>query len=288
MVALGIVRAIHFASLMTIFGAEILRALFHSALGKPPPDPLPRGFLFWCAVAALATAVLWLLLVASDLAGSDVLDMRVAWLVAQQTLFGRVALARAVMLSLLVGTMLATKAPLPRILLGGGALAAIALASHAAAAGPDRSFLLRAANDAVHLLAAGFWVGSLVALTPLVVINRRSLADFAPALRVFSFWGMIAVSLLIAAGAMNTYLILFSLRAHWSAGYVGLLAVKITLAALMVSLALVNRFHLLPGIEHRRPESAENLIASSVMELGVGVAILVCVSILGTMSPGTT
>jgi putative copper resistance protein D len=284
-ISLDIIRAVHFVSLMTIFGAESLRALLSSALEKPPTDPLPRGFLNWCAGAALLSALLWLLLVGSELTGRGGLSVDGAWLVARQTLFGRVMLARVTVLVLLATTMPVWSARLPRILLSGIALAAIALTGHAAAAGDDRFLFLRAGNDAVHLLAAGFWFGSLVELVPLAIVHRRAVVDLAPALRVFSLWGTIAVSLLVLAGAINSYLILFGERAHWSPGYVGLLAAKITLAAVMVSLALVNRFHVLPGIEKRQRDSAENLVTSSVLELVVGVLIVIVVSVLGTMAP---
>jgi putative copper resistance protein D len=287
-IALDIIRAIHFASLMTIFGASSLRTLFRASLAGPPADPLPRAFLNWCAGAALLSALVWLVLVGSDLTGRGGLSIDGAWLVARQTLFGRVMLARVTLLVLLATTMPVFSAYLPRIALSGLALAAIALTGHAAAAGSDRFLLVRAANDAVHLLAAGFWVGALVEIVPLAIAQRRSVADLAPALRVFSFWGTIAVSLLVAAGAINSYIILFGAHARWSGAYVGLLAVKLTLAAVMVSLALVNRFHVLPAIEKQQPDSAGNLVASSVIELVVGVSILIIVSVLGTLAPWVT
>ena len=285
MVALGIVRGIHFASLMAIFGAETTRLIFRSSLAQPPPEAFPRGWLTWCAGVGLITAILWLIIFSSQLVGGDTFDVRTIALVLQQTLFGRVMLARVTLLVLLMCAIPLSSAALPRILLSGAALAAISLTSHAAAAGGDGYLFLRAANDAVHLLAAGFWIGSLVALAPVVIAQRRSLLALAPALRLFSFWGMIAVSLLVAAGSLNTYFILFNLHTQWSAYYVGLLALKITLAAVMIALALVNRFHVLPAVEHQQPDSAENLITSSVMELVTGASVVVIVGILGTMSP---
>ena len=287
-VALDIVRAVHFLSLMTIFGTASLRALLRSRLDEAPPDSLSRTFLNWCAGAALLTAMLWLVIVGSELTGRGGLDVDGAWLVARQTLFGRVMLVRVTLLVVLAAIMPVSRAPLPRILLSGLALAAIALTGHAAAAGDDRFLLVRASNDAAHLLAAGFWVGSLAELVPLVIIQRRSLADLVPALRLFSFWGTIAVSLLVVAGTLNSYLILFGAHANWSGDYIGLLAVKVTLAAVMISLALVNRFHVLPALERRQPEGTENLITSSVLELVTGVLIVVIVSVLGTMAPWST
>lgn len=287
MASLAIIRAVHFASLMAIFGAETLHAIFRASLEQSPPRPSAR-WLTLCAAAALISALLWLWLVAATLLGDDSMDIHAVGIVVQKTLFGRVMLARIALLGLLLGTMVFSRAALPRIVLSAGALAAVSLTSHAAAVGDDDFLLLRAGNDAVHLLAAAFWVGSLAALVPVVIAQRHSLAALAPGLRQFSFWGTIAVSLLVAAGALNTYFILFSTHARWSAGYVGLLALKITLAAVMVSLALVNRFHLLPAIEEQRPESAENLITSSVMELAVGALIVIAVSVLGTMSPALT
>src|SRR5258706_9093098 len=242
--ALAIVRAAHLCALMMVFGAEALHFLFARGHALPPAALSPARFSQIAAATALITSLIWLCLTAAVMSGSNLPDAPAIMQTFSQTLFGRVMVARIAFLTLLVTALSsrrAISAGVP-IVLSGLALAAIALTSHPAASGDARFLPGRAFIDALHLLAAAFWIGGLAALVPMV--RGPQPAALLPALRIFSRWAMGAVAILIAAGSLNAYFILFGGTGRWSLSYISLLAAKIVLAALMVAMALANRFGL--------------------------------------------
>lgn len=281
----ALVRAAHFLSLMTIFGAEAFRLLL-VRLNPPPRSRVPDSVFEWAAIIALVTALLWFLLTTAQATGdpSAMFDSHTVWTMATATSFGPFFVARIVACGALCVTVFGPRTRTARLFLSGFALADIAFTGHVAASGP--SFVwLRVANDATHLLAAGFWMGALVELVPFAIANRASPDTLVPPLKMFSGWGMIAVALLILAGAVNTVMILYVEPQRWSPTYLTLLALKITLAGFMVALALVNRFSLLSGIRDGHPEAERNLIGSVVTELATGVIVVVIVGFLGLIAP---
>jgi len=284
--ALALVRAIHIVSLMIVFGSESLAALVRRR--DESSDAALRALIPQaCAALALVTAFLWLLIGTAAIAGdwAAVSSSTTIAAVTTGTVFGRVMLARLALLALLMGAMLLRMPLLVRIVLAGAALAAIALTSHAAAAGGPAFLLARAANDAVHLLAAGFWVGGLAMLAPLAIRQRGAPGPLMRPLQLLSQWGIPAVAVLVLAGAFNSYLVLFGGRGAWSPLYLTLLSIKIVLAAVMVSLALANRFGLLPALQRGEPDAEETLLISAVAELAIGVTIVAIVGLLGLLPP---
>src|SRR5471032_2097042 len=98
-----------------------------------------------------------------------VVDIQAVATVAAQTFYGNLFLVRfALLLALCVLCLTDASAGL-QALIADAALALLALTSHAAAAVTARYAYLLAASDALHLLAAGFWIGGLVALLPSVL-----------------------------------------------------------------------------------------------------------------------
>jgi len=281
---LALVRAVHFLSLMAIFGSESLKALFRTVLADPVEDVLPKSLPVWCASLALLTAVLWLAIVSAQLSGLGLFDLQALALVSRTTLFGHVAIVRIALLAALFLATL-TSSTRARAALGAAALVAIALTSHAAAAGDPRYLILRSSNDALHLLAAGFWLGALALLAPLVFRHRKDLQIILPALRLFSTAGTIAVAVLVVAGALNGYLILFGTHGIWSPAYIGLLAFKIVLAAIMVAFAITNRFHALPAIARGQADAPNAILVGTFSELAIGVVVVLIVGALGTLAP---
>jgi putative copper resistance protein D len=147
-------------------------------------------------------------------------------------------------------------------------------------------------NQMVHLLAAGLWLGGLVPLTWLLERARSpsgaawiSVArDVVPR---FSHMGYVAVALLAATGAINTLLLVGSVEALAGTPYGRLLSLKILLFLVMVVLALINRFRLLPRLR-REPQPSAPLAAlarSVLFEQALGFAVLAVVSVLGTWPP---
>lgn len=275
----AIVRALHFASLMTAFGAAALLALA-APLGISGAR-LHRA-LISAAIFATATAILWLGFVTQEIAGNAMPDAMA--LVATKSFYGKVFLVRLALLLGLCVAMTRTRAFGLKALLAGLALAALGLTSHAAAAGSDAYALPRAANDALHLLTAGFWLGGLVVLAVEVLAKPRDGARVIGLLRLFSRYGVTAVAMLLLSGTLNAVFILDT-PMPWSPRYVGWLAFKIVLAGLMVALALTNRFGVLPGLERGEDEAAETLPLTVVAELSCAVLIVVIVGFLGQMPP---
>jgi putative copper resistance protein D len=278
--AFAVTRALHFASLMTVFGASALlyqgRAIFAAS-------PELRRVLLLASLLALATAVLCLCFVAAEMSGGAPFDRGILATVVTQTTYGHVFIARFAALALLCVLSLRS-IDLPGALVAGLALALLGLVSHAAAAGPPQYEYGRAAADALHLLCAGFWVGGLVVLVPQVLAPRDAPRLIA-LLRLFSRWGVVSVAVLLAAGTANGVFILGVPGMPWNASYVMWLAVKIVLAALMVALALTNRFAVLPGLVRGEREAGDTIPLTVIAELSCAMLILLIVGFLGLTPP---
>jgi len=152
--------------------------------------------------------------------------------------------------------------------------------------------LVHQINQMVHLLAAGLWLGGLVPLAWLLERARSAsgTAWISVAREVvprFSQMGYAAVALLAATGAVNTLLLVGSTQALVGTPYGRLLGLKILLFLAMVTLALFNRFRLLPRLRREAQASmaAAGLARSVLFEQGLGLAILAVVSVLGTWPP---
>jgi copper resistance protein D len=171
-------------------------------------------------------------------------------------------------------------------LIAGALLVCNALSGHAAMrAGLLR--LLQAANDAIHLLAAGAWLGALV---PLALILRHLLdpperGAAMTALWRFSGTGRAVVVTVILTGLVNTMLVLGHLPTDWTSPYEGLLALKIALVAALVGLAIANRYRLMPRLGAQMGSTQYLLVWSIALEVLFGLLIVGLVSTFGTLEP---
>ncbi len=105
--------------------------------------------------------------------------------------------------------------------------------------------------DAVHLLAAGVWLGGLLPLGMVVVSSRAKQLSNDDAVLVLSrFSGMayLAVAALVAFGLLNGWFLVGSLSALIGTTYGELLLLKLGLFGLMLCLAASNRFWLVPAL----------------------------------------
>jgi copper transport protein len=167
-------------------------------------------------------------------------------------------------------------------LLGLGACLAIGslpLTGHAVTAKPGG---LAAAALAAHGLTAAFWAGSLVAL--LAIVIRHPSAEAALVLRRFSRLGIWAVAVLLVAGATFALLQLASVADLVGSLYGWLILGKVALLALLVALALLNRFRFLPMLEQGAPAAAARLRWSIASEVGL-IACVVAVTGLLVQTP---
>jgi copper resistance protein D len=278
----ALVRAAHYASLMGVFGAGTLLARASTVSGMRW-----RGPITVAAIIALVSTILNATFVGGEMMGNlrAGFDPSVFVTMAGQTLYGHIFLARLVLLTALCVLCAVNAANAVKAATAGFALALIALTSHAAAAGPQEFQAARMANDAVHLLAAGFWTGGLVVLAVEVLTRDGDTARLIALFKLFSRWGVVSVAALLVAGTLDAVAILGNAQMGWSGTYIGLLAAKIVLAAVMVALALTNRFSVLPGLERGDTEARETIPLTVLAELGAALAILTIVGFLGLTAP---
>jgi putative copper resistance protein D len=280
----ALIRAVHFAALMIVFGGSAYLALIGKLRDVRPRDSRMRVLFGAAAATALLTSAFMLCLTAGQMSGDwrASYDPRQVWAVITATWYGHVSLIRLPVLACLFLLCAPARRPLAgaNTVFAGAALALIGLTSHAAASGAGSPLL--AANHALHLLCAGFWIGGLAVLALILHERKPGLRD---ALAVFSLWGTYAVFLLAAAGTINALAILRGPFATWSHTYLTVLAIKIMLAAAMMSLALANRFRLSPAIRAGESDSAIILRWSVQVELTLGAIIVFLASLLGLLSP---
>ncbi|HWN13217.1 MAG TPA: CopD family protein, partial [Candidatus Dormibacteraeota bacterium] len=176
--------------------------------------------------------------------------------------------------------------------LAGVGAAAMAWAGHAAAV--EGVGLPAALVDAVHLLAAGAWLGALLPLAALLrAAARAEGTDARPfavlAVRAFSRLAFAVMLLLVATGLANTWFQVGSVPALVGTSYGWLLLAKISLLLPVLLLARHNRRRLLPrlggdGDTVGRPAMAR-LGSFVAAEAGLGLLILLITTGLSLSPP---
>jgi len=234
--------------------------------------------------------VLWLLVESGEMGGdwADAIDPETIKSVLLETAFGYVWRAHIV-LSLALVLAALWRSPQPPALiapLAGVFLASLGFVGHAAMR-EGAIGLAERANQALHLLAGGFWLG---ALPPLLFCLARYRdggreRDAATALRRFSGLGHVAVAVVLATGLVNTYMILGRWPTDFSSPYQACLAAKIALVALMALLALYNRYRLVPRLATALEPNLALLTRTTLAELALGGAVLGLVSAFATFAP---
>jgi len=284
---LAAARAIHLASLMSIFGASAYVVLLQRSKLSEPSVSAMRILFVTATSLALASGIIWFCLTAGQMSGSwaNATDLPTLELAASSTRFGQIFMARfaglAVLWFLCSFTRLNARAV---AVLAGLLLASLGFVSHAAAMNGDLAFS-GAANDAVHLVAAGFWLGGLVVLVLLIPRHWAVPTGLLGPLRIFSLWGTFAVALLVTTGLINVISILPMFAMAFHNIYFGLLAVKVGLALAMIVLASLNRWRFAPAIRDERPRAARHLARSVGTEIGLGAFIVGIAAVLGLIAP---
>lgn len=177
---------------------------------------------------------------------------------------------------------------------GAVALASLAWSGHGAMDEGNRRFW-HFTVDILHLLAAGAWLGALLAFALMAKINalqtEARLRLLARAVNRFEAIGAAIVVVITVTGVVN-YLFIVGpkLDEVFLSTYGILLFTKVVLFAGMLVLAALNRFHLGPFLERSLRDgqytvAANALRRSVVVELAAAVLIVGLVAWLGTLSP---
>lgn len=177
---------------------------------------------------------------------------------------------------------------------GAASLASLAWTGHGAMDAAARGTAHMAA-DIVHLWAAGAWWGALVAFVLMARDARRghpeSIDLLSEAAHGFARVGSWIVALLILTGVINYVMIV---GASWetlaSTRYGHLLVAKLGLFGMMLVLASMNRYRLVPALVAARQkgdtgEAVRLLRRSVLLETVAAAMILGLVAWLGTLSP---
>jgi putative copper export protein/mono/diheme cytochrome c family protein/peroxiredoxin len=309
-------RWAHFAAAIALFGEFVFLLGVARPAFATAPEALAgertatagrtRASATWAVAAALLSAVAWLAAQAAEMSGHPLrrvlLDAALLRTVLLQTLFGRVWLARVV-LAIALGALLLLARRNARNGPGGwpagGALSAAFLVAlvwmgHGnAESGPDHVVHLVA--DALHLLAAGAWLGALAPLASFLARARsaRSAAmteAAARAVRRFSVLGATSVALLVLSGTVNAGYTVGSVPALIGTEYGRLLLLKLALFGAMLALAAANRLRHAPQIltPHRSAApcaALRRLERNAAAEAALGLAAVGVVAALGISIP---
>lgn len=288
--ALAVCRSLHDASLMLLWGTSAYLCLM---VPKALADRVWHMFagvsVVTALIAVLATLISLPLAAASIGDGwSDAIDCGTLHAVLFETTVGQAWQAQAAAaLILLIALLLSGRWRHQGIALGSGlGLAALVLTGHASM---HEGWLKTAhrANDILHVLAGGGWLGALVPLIPILRLLSQLgyRVEALLALRRFSTAGHIAVALVIVSGIANTMLVLKHLPTDWSSSYQALLGLKIALVASMSLLAIVNRYVLVPRIGHDQERAPNTIRLGSIAEIVLGIAVIALVAVFGMLEP---
>jgi putative copper resistance protein D len=288
-VALDLCRFLHDAAVMLLWGASAYLALLVPARLGAMIGRLLWGWGAAAVVLATTTAIVALPLETAVIGNGwkDAVASESIRAVLFESTVGQAWLAEAGTGVLLI---LAAVSPMRRALTimiaSGLMLASLALTGHAAMYSGWLGAAHRA-NDAIHVLAGGAWLGALVPLLPIITrLNQEEWrTETATALMRFSFAGHVAVTLVLITGVCNTILIL----GHWptdpSSPYEAMLNIKIVLVGLMVLLASTNRYVFMPRLAARPAETVRSVRNCTMAEIGLGLGVVALVSVFGMLDP---
>jgi putative copper resistance protein D len=238
-------------------------------------------------VLALVSAWAVLAMMTAGMAGSlaGAFDINVLATAISDTQFGRVWIVR-ILLAVAVMALIVRPRPgrdRPMLILSGLLLASIALTGHSALPGGVPGVAHQLA-DSVHLIAAGWWIGGLLAL----VLTARALGHEAQhVLHRFSGVGYGAVAAIVLTGLFKSAILVATLKGADSTAYGWTLLLKVALVVLMVLLALSNNFWITRGLKggERQAVWLGRLQRSVTAEFLLGLGVLAVAGALGAMSP---
>ncbi|PHM72942.1 copper homeostasis membrane protein CopD [Xenorhabdus sp. KJ12.1] len=307
-------RFFHFVVVMLMFGLSLFITLLASGHFSVLIRKRLKSALGISTVLAFITSIVWFI-VQAGLMGDGWHDayQPEIWQAVLGTAFGKVwqwqllAATLAVVGILFLRTDAGSSQVNHFLLLGCSVvlLSSHAFIGHAAMYEGELGQLLQL-NQVVHLLSAGYWFGGLwpfllclqflrlkssagLNSTPGKVggddTKNRFYDESVAAMRRFSNYGHLAVFLVIATGIVSSIILIpgwpvFDVPAS---EYQSMLWLKIILVTIMVILALINRYILVPKLKQKG--RYELLMINSWLEIILGTTALLCVAIFATEPP---
>ncbi|MBW3630548.1 MAG: copper resistance protein CopC/CopD [Gemmatimonadetes bacterium] len=161
------------------------------------------------------------------------------------------------------------------------------LSGHAAAVEAARPLVV--ANDTIHVLGAGGWMGGLavLVLAGIPAAARLEQSQRGEALvslvRAFSPVALACAAVVTLTGVTAAWIHLRELAALWQSPYGQTLLVKLALLLGVVAAGAYNWLRLKPALEAGAP--ADPLRRSAALELATGVLVLLVTAVLMATSP---
>src|SRR6185437_14720599 len=250
---------------------------------------LPRGAPIVIAAGWLAAAAGILIMILSERAAAGVPFGELFGAAA-----GRSLLAQAAAVAVCgVAAFFAARRPAGPALVVLGAAAAGALFTHAQAGHAETQSsvrLLNVADQWLHMLAAGVWVGGLVWL----LLGLRGLDGPArtAAGRRFSQLAFAAVAVIAVTGVLRAVPEVGSLGALVSTSFGVTLLIKSSLFVVLMGIAWRNRYRLVPKLAEPAPGSATaraigSLRRSVRSEVALAAIVLVVAAVLSGLPPAS-
>lgn len=283
-------RYSHFLAVMLMFGISLFMVCLAPAGLSTELRRYTDRLLRWVTPLTLLSAI-GILAMQAGLMGdgwADTYQFSI-WKVVLGTTFGQIW--RWQLLLTLVGVLGWWWLPYGRrygflLLLSSALMVCLAQTGHAAM---YRGFLgaLHRGSQFVHLMSAAYWFGSLypllICLSYTRVAHWRS--DAIATLRRFSYWGHLAVALVIASGVVNGVIILAESGLNIASAYQQQLLLKVGLVVLMVIIALLNRYRIVPAMRQTPQQAQRLLVIATWLELILGALVLLLVSSFATLQP---
>ena len=297
------VRAALYVDLMVLFGLPLFG--LYSLTSAERQSILPfRAVSATLATLGLVFSALGIAVITAGMAGVSLseIDRETLGMVINQTSIGTAWQVRMGALALvLLCAIIGGRRNHAALFALGTFAASIALASLAwtghGAASEGRSGLVHLWADISHLIAAGAWIGGIVAFGLLLL---RSVATLTPdhlrlthrALERFSVIGSLLVGVIVASGLVNSYMLVGPMHIMDLpfTRYGQLLIIKLSLFALMLLLAAANRFRLTPALALALEQddtgcAVAALRRSIACEASAALTILGVVAWMGTLLP---
>jgi copper resistance protein D len=288
MIALTFCRFAHFLAAMLTFGTSAYLWAYAPERLTLALSPVVRRLALIASLVALVTAFAWLALESASMADdwSAAIDPEAIAAVLTDTAFGPVWAAHLVLAAALLAVVAFSRAGWGATSLASAALlASLGLVGHSAMQTGAEGVLHRA-NHALHLMAAGAWIGGLVPFAMCLRAYQRDdlRKDAVRAMAGFSFWGQLIVAAIVLTGVLNIALTSHHPPLPPTTPYRALLVAKLAIVAIMISLALFNRFVLAPRIK-TSANALATLRATSLAEIALGCVVIALVSVFALLDP---
>lgn len=280
-------RFIHFTTLMLVFGCALYGAWLAPVsvrrLMMRRFLRLQRHAATWSFISATL-----MLAIQGGLMGSgwqDVISVEI-WGAVLQTQFGGVWLWQIILALVTLVVTIIVPHSMSRLLL------IMTIAQFILLAGVGHATLhdgvvraIQQLNHALHLICAAAWFGGLL---PVIYCMRMAKGRWRQqaisAMMRFSRYGHLFVIGVLLTGMANV-LFIVGLSVPWHAAYGQLLLLKCALVALMVAIALVNRYVLVPRMQQDNRCMTLYFIWMTKLEWGIGAVVLAIVSLFATLEP---